>query len=71
MAFLRVSRNELKREVEIQNEMGGIGSLKVNVFKCRRNSADVGVQVLAGLGYVILGVRDSAKEAFNIAVPVS
>ena len=29
--------------------MGGTGSMKVNVFKCRRNSADVGVQVLAAL----------------------
>jgi len=70
MAFLRVSRNELKRELGIQNEMGGTGSLNVNVFKCRRNSTDVGVQVLAGLGYVILGVKDAAKEVSNITVPV-
>jgi hypothetical protein len=41
--------------------------MKANVFKCRRNSADVGVQVLAGLGYVILEVRDAANEESNIA----
>jgi hypothetical protein len=48
--------------------MGGTGSLNVNVFKCCRNSADAGVQVLVGLGYAILGVRGAAKKAYNIAV---
>jgi hypothetical protein len=60
----------LKREVENQNETGGTGNMKTNVFKCRRNSAHVGVQVLAGLGYVILEARDAADEESNFALPV-
>ena len=68
-AFIGVSRMELKKEVENQNETGGTCSAKVNVFKCRRNSADVGVQVLAGLGYVSLEVRGAANEESNNATP--
>jgi hypothetical protein len=56
--------------VENQNETDGRGSMKVNVVKCCRNSADVGVQVLAGLGCVIVEVRDAANEESNIAFPV-
>ena len=51
--------------------MGGMGSMNVSVFKCRRNSADVGVRVLAGLGYVVLEVRDAADEESKIAFPVN
>jgi hypothetical protein len=69
-AFIGVSRKELEREVENQNEPGGTCSAKVNVFKCRRNSADVGVQVLDGLGCVSLQVRDAANEEFNNVIPV-
>jgi hypothetical protein len=54
--------------VENQNEMGETDNMKANMFKCRRNSADVGVQVLAGLGYVILKVMDTVNVEFNIAV---
>ena len=56
--------------MENQNETGGTGGLKVNVVKFRRNSADVGVQVLVGLGFVILEVRDAAIEESTIAFPV-
>jgi hypothetical protein len=44
--------------------------MKANVFKYRRNSADVGVQVLTSLEYIILEVRDAANEESNIAFPV-
>ena len=50
--------------------MVGTSSMKANVFKCRRNSWDVGVQVLVGLEYVILEVRDAANEESKIAFPV-
>jgi hypothetical protein len=43
--------------------------MKVNVFKCRRNSANAGVQVLAGLGYVILEAGEATDEESNSAVP--
>jgi hypothetical protein len=44
--------------------------MKANGFKCRRNLADVRVQMLAGLEYAILHVRDAANEDFSNAVPV-
>jgi hypothetical protein len=64
------SRKELKKRSGEPNERGGTGSMKVNVFKCRRNSANVGVQVLAGLGYVILQVENATNKQSNNAVPV-